>query len=103
MRYKVIQSVSENELRNMTCEKILPDYKISPDEEDINWVRSHDVLDASCEFVYDNYYNDFINEKILTKNLFYKLVREIHDVECKVVRLSNETIKNIFVSKSRQL
>lgn len=106
MIYKTIAEITVTELNeNMSaCERIIPVHKSLKDDLtlEINWINNHKHLipGAACEFIWDLYYEDFIDQKILRRYDFYKLIRRQLDLECNTVRTANESIKYCFVEKS---
>jgi hypothetical protein len=89
------------------CIKILPSYKSLNDNltDVINWIREkaaemNGFHEIACEHIWDLYYDEFIDKKILSKHDFYKLIREKLQVKMKIVRINTEAVKRCFVTKS---
>ena len=101
MLFECISEVAENELHKYEYKKLTPIYKSFHDDlsDEINWIddKTNLIIDSACEHVWDLYYDDFINKKILSKHNFYKLVREQLKVKMKVVKISQNITKNCFV------
>lgn len=106
MKFKVHLTLTEAQLANvkMSFDKVTPAYKSLNDDltEEVEWIchNKNMIVGAACEFVWDMYYTAFYHKKILTKTAFYKLVRNTLCVKNKPFRLSSDTVKYCFVSKS---
>lgn len=106
MKFKVHLTLTEAQLANvkMSFDKIAPAYKSLNDDltEEIEWIRDNRkmIVGAACEFVWELYYTAFYHKKILTKTAFYKLIRDTLAVKNQVIRLSSDSVKTCFVSKS---
>lgn len=106
MMYKVIYEVTEAQMKNLKLSpnKITPVYKTLDDDltDELDWIDYWEkmILDTSCEFVWDRYYDDFHDKKILSKNLFYKLIHQTLGCHSKQIRLTRDTTKYCFVRKS---
>ena len=103
MIYETVIEMTATELKeNLSkCKKIRPVYKLFGDDiqQDISWVRSHSkmIVGAACEFIWDLYYKEFLEHQILSKHRFYELVRRELNLECKLIRLSSNTVKYCFM------
>lgn len=103
MIYKTIIETSETDLQNVINKSISirPIYKsLDYDiESDISWIHAHSdmIVGAACEFIWDLYYDDFLDNKILSKLKFYELVRHELNLECKHIRLSSNIVKYCFI------
>lgn len=105
MMFQATHEVSENNLpENYT--KIIPKYKTLDDDltDEINWIYAHEhlITGAACEYVWDLYYKEFVNCKILSKNNFYKLIKKELSLKCKIVRISQDATKYCFAEKSKE-
>ncbi len=103
MKFKVQITLTEAQIKNLRLspDKITPIYKTLNDDltDEIDWIKywTQMILNASCDFVWDRYYDEFHNKKILPKNLFYKLVRRTLHCCTKPYRTSNNHVKNCFI------
>lgn len=104
MMFKVICEVSEAEFMKLSsiAKKIMPIYKDMPDENDVRWIHDNEnnIVGMACVYVWDRYCEAFTNEKILSKNMFYKLVKRELNLKNKMMRLANDSTKYCFVNKS---
>lgn len=107
MKFKVQMTLTEAQIKNMklSLDKITPIYKTLDDDltDEIDWIKfwSQMIFDTSCDFVWDRYYCDFHDKKILPKNLFYKLVRHVLNCRSKSRRINENSVQYCFVeSKS---
>ena len=100
MMFQVTHELSENDLPE-TYTKIIPKYKSLEDDLTLEtkWIRANEsnIVGAACEHVWDLYYDEFIDCKIISKNNFYNLVKSTLHVDMKVTRISEDNIKNCFV------
>lgn len=69
--------------------------------DEVNWIRSHEslIIGAACEYVWDLYYKEFIDKMILSKHKFYELIKKELNVEMKVIRINQDSVKNCFVDE----
>ena len=69
--------------------------------DEVNWIHSHEsmIVGAVCEFVWDLYYEEFIDKMILSKYKFYELIKRELNVEMGVIRISQDSVKNCFIDK----
>lgn len=100
MMFQVTHDVSQKNLPE-TYTKIIPKYKSLKDDLTLEtkWIRYNDVVGLPCDYVWQKYYDEFIDHKILSKNNFYKLVKSTLNVKMKVMRTSDDSVKNCFVKK----
>lgn len=103
MKFKLTCEVSPNDLKDINTNnaKLTPLYRSNPTSEDIKWIneRGKLIVGAACDFIWEMYYRDFIDERILSKKKFFELVREIFGCECKMTRLATDSVKYCFVDK----
>lgn len=80
-----------------------PIYKSLEDDlsDEINWIRSHEsiIVGAACEYVWYLYYDEFIDKMILSKYKFYEVIKKELSVKMKVIRISQDTVKNCFIDE----
>ena len=102
MRYKITTEISSSELMQYQYSKIIPQYKSQAEAADIDWIHENkeSIIDGVCEYVWDKYNEAFIDDKILSKNNFMKLVKRELNLTCKTVRLTSNSVKYCFVKKS---
>lgn len=100
MMYQVTCEVAENDLPDSYI-RIMPIYKSLKDDLTLEtkWIRNINVIGLPCDYIWESYYNEFIDGKILSKNNFYKFVKSTLKVKMKVMRISDHTVKNCFVKK----
>ena len=69
--------------------------------DEVNWIRSHEsmTVGAACEYIWDLYYKEFIDKMILSKYKFYELIKKELNVEMKVIRIGQDSVKNCFVDE----
>ena len=69
--------------------------------DEVNWIRSHEsiIVGAACEYIWDLYYDEFIDKMILSKYKFYELIKKELDVKMRVIRISQDTVKNCFIDE----
>lgn len=102
MRYKITTEISASELSQYQYNKIIPQYKSQAGAADINWIHENKniIVDGVCEHVWDRYNHAFVDDKILSKNKFIKLVKTELNLTCKIIRLTENDVKYCFVKKS---
>lgn len=101
MLFRCTSEVAENELYKYEYKKLIPIYKSLCDNltDEVTWIhnKANLIVDSACEHVWDLYYDDFIDKKILSKHNFYRLIREELKVKMKVVKISQNATKNCFI------
>ena len=104
--YKTQATLTEAQVKHskISFDKITPVYKTLNDDltDEIDWINYWEemILETSCDFVWDRYYDDFHDKKILSRNSFYKLIRQTLHCCSKQVRI-NDAVKYCFVRKSK--
>ena len=102
MMFKCMFEMTELELRNTTskCTRIVPIHKTLDDDlsADITWIHNNadTIIGSSCDYVWNLYFDYFINEKILSKNNFYKLVKQELNISSAIIRVTNDNVKYCF-------
>lgn len=104
MMVKIMCEATQEQMMELLpiAKKIIPLYKSRAEAVDIDWIRRNKdiIVDAACEYVWDMYCEAFANEKILSRNAFYKAVRYELGLKSKLLRIDGDTVKYCFVSKS---
>lgn len=106
MLYRVITLATEDQLKKMSFPEnttIDPLYKKGCGYEEENWIVDHAGLITDgivAREVYDYYRADFVDKRIATKGKFYRMCRELLDLEIKMMRVDGE-LESCFVKKSR--
>lgn len=105
MIFRCVSEMSEREyLENIGKYKdVRPVHKLFGDDltDDINWIHAHKsmIVGAACELIWDMYYEEFIDKMILSKYRFYELIKKELNVEMKVIRTSQDSVKNCFIEQ----
>jgi len=105
MIYKCTCEISEREyLKDVGKYKdVKPLHKLFDDDltDEISWIHAHKdmIVGAACEYIWDLYYEEFMEQMILSKYRFYKLIEKELGVKTKVVRISQDTVKNCFIDE----
>lgn len=103
MKYKITIEVTQKELRNHVFSKVIPLYKKDVDEKDIEFMLKNIVDGFPCDAFYDLYTDYFENDYVLSKNKFYKAVREITGLRCAYARIPGVGVKYSFVRNMKKV
>lgn len=97
MIYEVKIKLNEEEFRQFDFQNaafVNPLYKKECDDQEKDWIVSHSEVIGHgivASYVYELYWNDFIDKKVVAKTKFYKACREILGLEMKRISIENET------------
>lgn len=104
MKFKVRCEVTETELIKIssTITKIIPLYKSKADAADVEWIHQNKdiIIGNACMYVWDKYREAFPDDMILSKNIFYKLVKQELELKGQMMKLANDAVRYCFVDKS---
>lgn len=98
MKFKVVCESGGNDLYKLLgyAKKISLLYKSKADNVDIEWIHQNVQDGMACKYVWDKYYNDFYDLKILSKKKLFETIRDELDMTCKTIRTSKTEIKYCF-------
>lgn len=104
MKYKCNVILTKSQINQLGLSDRLnefkPEYKSLLDdlEKDITWIHNNEkmIVDCVCSAVYEFYCADLIDEKVISRNLFYGLVKRELNLTIKQVRLDENRIKKCF-------
>lgn len=72
--------------------------------EEIKWIDywADMISCAPCDYVWEQYYDEFSDKIILSKNNFFKLIKRHLNLRSKTMRLGDDSVKYCFYKiKSR--
>lgn len=84
--------------------KIKAIYKQKADGDDIGWIMSHSELilgGAVGSYVYDLYFNDLAKVPVLSKQKFFRAVRDTLPVDMKNIRVGSSIKYGFYTPKGQ--
>lgn len=102
MIYRVKCEISRKDIDLILpfAKNITPIYRYEPNESDVTWIHENVKAETACEHVWEMYCDTFEGDMILSKYKFYELIRQELNMVTKNMRLTDNSVRYCFISKS---